>query len=476
MQYSRLFKKRFRSHSETALKCLADQMASDGVSNDLENFPSGLVYFGQFIDHDITKDSTKLDTHPYPEPEQTTNKRTPCFDLDSVYGGGPASYEGVPHEDNIYESIGSDAETLRIDPVKVDTEDKRVPVILADIPRRADATPVIPEARNDENLVISQIHVLFLRFHNRLIDLLHDPEMLTLLGHPGETIFNAARRLVRWHYQWIVLNDFLPKIVLDSVFCRLVVEGRPPRLFRTYPGQSLALPVEFTIAAFRFGHSMVRDSYLLNEVTSPTLSEILNFTARRLDINHLIDWPRFVGGAEAVNIAQRINTTIAKGLYALSDRIIVLFRGVAGTSTEFVLPRRTLLRGSRVGLPSGQEACVKAKMPALCIDPRHRDYDMLKKNDMLKRTPLWYYLLYEAEVAGMGQTAEGAVGGQRLGLLGSTIVAEVIIGMLRADKESFVHHRWEPPLLPTPGGVQQTKGIDSLRDLTDFLAYNAPRR
>jgi hypothetical protein len=476
MRYSRLFKRKFSPHSEQSLKDLADQMESDGDPNDLEGFPSGLVYFGQFIDHDLTKDLTKLDAVPYPEPEQTRNHRTPRFDLDSVYGGGPNSYEDIQPEDSIYEGIGSGAERLRIDPVDVAPSGSQGPVIFADIPRRGDATPVIPDARNDENLIISQIHVLFLRLHNRLTELLDRPNPMIPLGN-GESTFNTARRLVTWHYQWLILNDFLPRIALDSVFRSLVCEGKKPRLFHTYPGQSVALPVEFTMAAFRFGHSMVRDKYLLNHQTSLQLPGILNFEARRLEANQVIDWPRFFGGAEVMNVAQKIDTTIAQGLYALSHRIVTLFRGGPGPSTEFVLPRRTLLRGSRVGLPSGQEACRKARMPPLDIDPRHRDYNVLKKSGMLKRTPLWYYLLYEAEIAGVDQTVEGKKGGHRLGLLGSTIVAEVILGVLRADKQSFIHQRWEPPALPIQcGNAQQTKTIRSLRDLGDFLACDSPLR
>ncbi len=489
--YCRLFGKRFCPHHTQSLYDLADNMQSDGKTpDDLSTFPSGLVYFGQFIDHDLTEDSTSLNENPYPEPNRTVNKRTARFDLDSVYGGGPEAYKGCPKEDSIYEDIGSGAERLRVDPTEDDVAGgSSMPPIWADIPRRGDAKPAIPNTRNDENLIISQIHVLFLNLHNRLIDLLDRPKPLIPRGGPRETIFDTARRLVVWHYQWLILNDFLPKVVLDSVFRNLVCERSEPKLFRTYLGRSVALPVEFTMAAFRFGHSMPRDSYLLNQQMAPRLSDILNLEARRLKTSQVIDWPRFVGGArirnDALNVAQKINTTIARDLYALSDRLITLFaalRIAPGSSETFALPRRTLLRGSNVGLPSGQEACREAGIKSLKIDPDHRDYDVLRKGEMLDRTPLWYYILYEAEIDKKAiwdpnETGESTEPGYRLGMLGSTIVAEVILGVLLADRRSFFHHAWEPPPLPVRwGNSPGTKTIKSLRDLTEFIAFDSPLR
>lgn len=452
--YSRLFGEKFAAqHSDDDLKTLAGQMiAPPGIANALRSVNSTTVYFGQFLDHDITRDQTRLEKNPYPEPKDTPNLRDPRLNLDSLYADGPGGRKcQSPEEEGcaVFDSSRPGAEQFVL---------VRVGKVGFDIPRDANSNPWIGDPRNDENLIIGQLHVLFMRFHNRVVSLLENSRLCFPAPGAG-TIFERARRFVTWHYQWLVRQEFLKLITHPSVFSDLIVNGGQPKLFHAEYDSAVDMPVEFTMAAFRFGHSMVRDTYLLNaDRISVPLSDILNKEARPLSRRDVIDWTRFPS-----NQAQTIDRTISRGLYGLSDRIVTLFRG-PGHALEFALPTRTLMRGARVGLPSGQEACKRAKIPVIAFSGTDRDYKVLKRLHMLSNTPLWYYLLYEAEMTGTDDAGNGAL---TLGPLGSRIVAEVILALLKSDPDSFVHHCWEPPAFAvSPGAPKRT--IKSLADLIAF--------
>jgi len=347
------------------------------------------------------------------------------------------------------------------------------PSMEADVPRRRDHSPVIPDERNDDNLILSQLSVLFLRFHNKVLDLATQPNSVIPMP-PGQTPFERTRRLVKWHYQWLVREYFLPMIVLRSVLED--VKRRGPILFKPSSADGLSLPVEFTVAAFRFGHSMVHERYLINEVVALEAIEILNRACRRLSAAHVLDWARFVGLGPTANLGQKINTTISRGLFALSDRLVALGKDNLLPATVAMLPARSLLRGSRVGLPSGQEACARTPGTTFYpVDLRHRHYSFLERNGLLDRLPLWYYLLYEAEVAGVDESlpAPNREGGCRLGPLGSRIVAEVLLGLLGLDEDSFCQKGWEPPELPFGNGNR--KRITDLRELVEFVAWSGEK-
>lgn len=450
--YSRLFGERFPGHDRDKLITLAGRMkALPGSATDLSTISSMMVYFGQFIDHDITRDRTKLDETPYPEPKHTRNDRNPCLNLDSLYADGPGGQCNTSHGGGcaIYESSRPGAERFVLVPVGGAG---------ADIPRDSSANPLIGDPRNDENLIISQLHVLFMKFHNRVVELLED----TGLSFPAPgagTIFERARRFVTWHYQWLVREVFLKMIIHRKVFSELAAPNSRPRLFDVGYDTVVDLPVEFTMAAFRFGHSMVRDAYDLNpQKLSVALAKILNIEARCLEPENIIDWSTF-----ATNDAQAIDRTIALGLYDLSNRIVTLHIG-PGSPNEFALPARTLIRGSNVGLPSGQAACQRAGIPVIAFNKSDRDYECLQELDMLYRTPLWYYLLYEAEMIGTDDAGHGSL---TLGPLGSQIVGEVFLALLKSDKDAYVHHYWEPPAFSVrPGAPKET--INSFERLIAF--------
>lgn len=450
--YSRICPKRVPTYRKDFLATLADEMKRpDRAPNRDLDILSGIVYFGQFIDHDLTRDRTRLEEDPYPEPTQTRNWRTPRLDLDSVYGNEPSG--GTLPEGDYTAYIG--------DRIRVD----RIGDVEADLPRGQDGIPQIPESRNDENLVISQLHVLFLKFHNRVVDLLEDAA-LNFPAPPDSSLLQRARRFVTWHYQWLVHKRFLPAILHPYVLSEITAPEYRPRLFDAKPGDTVALPIEFTMAAFRFGHSMVRNIYVLNRGERPKLSQLLNRDAKPLPANQIIEWGRFFDASEfgMENAAQRIDTTLAEDFYALADRILLLYKE-KGPPSENSLAARTLLRGWKAGLPSGQDLCQIARTPFITFKEKSdRHYDTLLKSGMLRDTPLWFYILHEAEVAGTSFAGEG---GRYLGPLGSYIVGEVFEAVLKADLESYLNQKWKPPFFRlAPDGPFHR--IDSLRQLAAF--------
>ena len=465
--YSRLFNGPFEGHSADALRELAKKMMGEVGRDDAKGTPSGVVYLGQFIAHDITRDRTPLKKEPFPTPETTRNERTPLLDLDSVYGSGPVGAAVEPGEYQMYLQPRPGEERFRLGPTEpAVVNGVPFPSKDVDFPRRSDKSPIIPDDRNDDNIILAQLHVLFLCFHNKLLDLIVSPGPVIPVPD-GPTPFEQTRRLVKWHYQWMVREYFLPKIVLQSVLDDIKANG--PKLFNPQSAKDVSLPVEFTMAAFRFGHSMVHEAYFINKMVALGTAETLNRDYRPLSAAHVLDWVRFVGLGRGANLAQKINTTISSGLFGLSDPMVIRYKDNSEGASEAMLPARTLLRGSKARLPSGQEACVLAGTPVIEVDAGHRHYAVLFDKGLLDRLPLWYYLLHEAEVAGIDESLSEShrQGGCRLGPLGSRIVAEVLLGLLRVDEDTYPDG-WTPPELPFPRGSSQR--ITSLGTLAGFLS------
>ncbi|MGB5756264.1 MAG: peroxidase family protein, partial [Acidimicrobiales bacterium] len=248
-------------------------MKSTGPAKKTDSVAVGQAFFGQLIDHDITLDLTssfsRLDA-----PEETQNFRTPSLDLDCVYGAGP---EGSPF---LYWNA----------PSKPDSEFNGVKLLTgADVPgasaeakqdlvRSAHGRAIIGDPRNDENRVISQLQLGFIRFHNRVAETLHGA------GQRDEELRRTCRRVVTWHYQWVVVNDFLPAMVGAPLVADILGRGRQvyrPEdcLFGDHYGAEPFIPVEFSVAAYRFGHSMIPQRIQIRpgdpamEVFGPTLGD-----------------------------------------------------------------------------------------------------------------------------------------------------------------------------------------------------------
>jgi hypothetical protein len=379
---------------------------------DNERIPAGYTYLGQLLDHDITFDTTSsLDRQN--DPDALTNFRSPRFDLDCLYGRGPA-------DDPFLYQRGSGGTTMLVG--HHDDED--------DLPRNEEETALLGDPRNDENIFVSQLHLTLLKFHNAVVDGLAADDR-----RGSETDFEAAQRIVRWHYQWMVVHDFLPRIVGEETMAAVFDEDAAvPRVDRRYYRWRNApyMPVEFSVAAYRFGHSMVRTGYKLNTtvpglriftkdpITGHRLSSFGGF--RTLPPLWTVEWRRFFDvdgdGDGALQHSRPIDSHLADPLTELPPEV---------ASNPSSLTMRNLVRGARLGLPSGQAVA------------RHVGARVLTADELGLRgpAPLWFYLLKEAEVR---------AGGAHLGPVGGRIVAEVFLGLLEKDPSSYLRN--EPGFRP----------------------------
>jgi hypothetical protein len=430
-----------------AVELIVDAELSKGNPNN-ESHTAGTTFMGQFIDHDITFDLTSRLGIPTP-PEQSPNSRDPALELDSVYGGGPIAdpelYERVPRGQHATKfKIGSNGR-------------------FEDLPRSGN-TATIADPRNDENLMIAGLHVAFLLFHNKVVDLIGNKSIsLVSTGgnrnDPGE-IFRRARQITTWHYQWMILREFLPLFIGRPMLNDILRNGR-----KFYRPQVVQIPVEFQAAAYRFGHSMVRPSYRANltglsgqpffgiifdpaEVNNPDPDDLRGGfrTPRRF-----IGWQTFFDfGDGNMRPNKLIDTRISTPLFDLP------LAAIATGDPPTALPQRNLLRQVTWQLPAGQSIARQMRVPALSGS----DLTELKEFglNLHESTPLWYYILKEAEVIEKGL---------HLGPVGGRIVGEVIIGLLQLDRNSFLTDEpdWKPTL-PTRSG----KVTGDFR-MVDFLTF-----
>jgi hypothetical protein len=388
---------------------LNDVKDSD-VEFDNPGIPAGYVYLGQFIDHDMTLDTTPL-TLQQQDPKGMTNFDTPRFDLGNVYGKGPS---GSPE---LYDPARPGYFLLN------DHDGVR------DLPRDDLGAAFLGDARDDENLIIGQLQAVFLRLHNKLRD-------------EGKT-FQQAQQLVRWHYQWLIVNDFLARIVGRDVVGRLI--RRTPRkidflgtFYKPRNPKRPYMPVEYAGAAYRFGHSMIRAEYEVHDGhTVPIFAneghEDLR-GSRPIPADLWIDWNYFfeIPGMDTPddrNMARRIDTQLSLPLSTLPRTVVA-----PTTGAIIALAERNLLRGKRLGLPAGQDVAA-----ALGCTPLTNDKLGLTDPGWQGKAPLWFYVLKEAEL----------LGGNRLGPVGGTIVAEVILGLMAADPTSYF--TTNPAFDPGPG-------------------------
>ena len=435
--------------SDAKLQALAAAMLDPDptdTTRDNPHVPAGFTYLGQFIDHDITLDLTSL-SEKDKDPLGIENFRTPSLDLDAVYGLGP---DGSPH---LYarnpENTSKHGPKLLIGKnINVDfggvTGNFR-----NDLPRSPEGFALIGDHRNDENLLVAQTHLAFLKFHNKVCDLIAGSPT------PPADIFAEARRTVTWHYQWMVLHDFVERLTEPGIVARILNDGRKFYRFKKTP----YMPVEFSAAAYRLGHSMVRQTYSHNRVfhnPPADFSLIFGFSGLSgqiigdlapnpptaplpvpvLPSNWIIDWRRFYDLATpegtpdfTLNHARKLDPFLIPELHTLPG---------GGGNLAF----RNMKRGVNLGLPSGQDVAkaMRIKNP---LTPQEiasgPEGQVAKKQGLDKATPLWYYILKEAQVRHNGE---------RLGPVGSILISEVFVGLIHGDTKSFLWQakNWKPTL------------------------------
>ncbi|MEZ4661016.1 MAG: peroxidase family protein [Caldilineaceae bacterium] len=440
-RFSRMFPDlpRFRPADEGLIK-LGLAMEDSPELHDHPSLPAGYTYFGQFVDHDITRDLTDGLPSGVLTEEEIEQGRSPSLDLDSLYGRGPyREVKPLYEADNIRLRIGHTT------PFGAPGTPEGA-VLPNDLPRDAQGKAIIGDPRNDEHLAVAQTHLAFLKLHNVVA------AQLASLGYFGHELFKRARLLTTLHYQWIVLHDFLPRVIDPAVLKQVMNADPSQRIFQVEPGEEPTMPVEFSVAAYRLGHSMVRNVYNWNRVfPEATLDQLFQFAGLAGDLGGLptlpstwpIDWRRFYDygdalGAEAVpplNHARAIDTALALKLSDLPE--------FAGAGHLASLAVRNLLRARLLGLPTGQDVAtvleVEALTPAqLCHGPHGK---IIQKYGFDTQTPLWYYILKEAEVL---------TDGQRLGPVGSRIIAETFVGLIEGSRTSILapEYRYWRPMLP----------------------------
>jgi Animal haem peroxidase len=422
------------------------------------SIPAGYTYFGQFVDHDITLDvSSSLDA--VTDAKTINNMRSPALDLDSVYGRGPGldpflyvfPSSGPPTA--IKFQTGTNTDTGAGGPGGANGVAGMIAQTSWDVPRvSATQTAVIGDPRNDENLIVSQLHHAMLRFHNSVVDL------LLLVEFPGD-IFAEAKRMVIHHYQWAVVNDFLKRICGATAVSNALTSVVAPI------GSPFSMPVEFAVAAYRFGHSIIRDRYWVNfNFPFASLGEVFQFIrSPQLPVfsNWVVDFNAFFDTGVWVpvnNKARKIDSFMANGLENLP--------GLSGMLA--ILATRNLRRSLALGLPSGQGMASSfgiAPMTAAQLTSGLPANEVTVLNSsgglLLSKTPLWYYILREAAVLG---------GGNQLGPVGGRIVAETFIRMLKRDASSYLNAAGGfTPILPSI-----VDGDFTVADLVIFAGVTTP--
>jgi heme peroxidase len=393
---------------------------ADAGSDDARE-AAGWPLFGQFIAHDITADRSPVTHHA--DPDAIRNFRTPRIDLECVYGGGPV---GSPY---LYEREDSAKLLLgRNDAGQPD-----------DVPRNPEGIALIGDPRNDVHLFVNQLHVAMLKLHNRLVDRLRED------GIADAELFDEARRAATWHYQWIALNDFLPRLIGRKLTDELLHDG-PQRFFAVERDRDPFIPFEFADAAYRYGHSQIRHSYRLapDGPPVPMFPDLVGF--RPVPADRVIDWTQLLDFPEhePAQRAKKIDGRLPRSLIELP----VAITGEVSDGDLRSLAVRDLERGSGVGLPSGEAVAAEFGAEPLSSD------ELGLPNDWRGETPLWFYILKESEARS---------GGDELGPVGGRIVGEVLVGLIDRDPESFRRNDrdWRPIV---PG--EQGRGF-GLTDLLD---------
>jgi hypothetical protein len=380
---------------------------------------AGWPFFGQIVGHDITADRSPVG--PHADVAALHNARSPRLNLEMIYGDGPL---GAPYLYDLH------------DPAKLLTGPHGL-----DLPRNSQGIALIGDPRNDVHIFATHLQLMLLHSHNGLVDRLRAD------GEAERELFNAARCGLTRHFQWIVVHDFLPRLVGSQLASDVLERGG--RFFCPAPGEAY-LPLEFADAAYRYGHSQVRHTYQIQPggPALPLFPDLMGFGPitpdHRVDLGQLFDLPGHVPAQRA----KRIDGTLPASLIHLPMQVT----GDVEVDAYHSLAVRDLLRGTATSLPSGERVAGAMGVTPLSADQAGPGWDA--------GTPLWFYILKEAQAG---------TGGDQLGAVGGRIVAEVLLGLLRADPDSYLNA--DPSWTPT---LPSRDGADFR--LTDLLLFAAEQQ
>ncbi|PYJ08963.1 MAG: hypothetical protein DMF06_11550 [Verrucomicrobia bacterium] len=433
--------------SRAALSALACAMVDDGTRVSEERpeilLEAGYTYFGQFVAHDLTKDVSSVDDAWRKEPHEIENQQTPRLDLGVLYGAGPETSGDLYEDDGVRLKVAAAAAGARS----------------FDICTNHEGAGLLADDRGASNSILRQMTAVFARLHNFAV------EQFRPTARDRVELFARAQQQLRWQFQWLVCKDYLPNVLNREVCNRVIRAGQGAIQWNTF-----SIPIEFSAAAMRFGHAMVRPNYLLSMGQEMLLPKILGRLPDRgaLEAGMKINWGLFFQGAgEGAALTTRpIDTRLALPLQQLPADLI----GVAEVACPHhrieknpaQLPLRTLIRGAGLRLASGQTAARAFGEPVLSEaeltqDSRGRETEqgrILRQANLLHETPLWYYILKESEVR---------ENGNRVGPVGSNIVAETIQAALRFDPDSYLNRSEAgPPVWHFPDGPTQIRGLSEL--------------
>lgn len=483
--FGRLFEASNHAYDSLALSLLAgargpiEQTAPTPPTGKPGN-AAGFTFLGQFIDHDMTEfrvvaqDLALVHQNPTLGQRQrvledggqptATNGRIPSLDLDSVYGLLGVAQPDLYDDDGLF-LLDGDVDILR--------------------GAAFNNGRLIADPRNDENKLIVQIHILFQRLHNAI----HAAATGSPADkRPGGDAFKATKLEVQNAYRRIVLHDYLPNIVqkehIDAVLTALAAKttlyqamtARAREAYlRAVPSEGvadlLAMPVEFAHAAFRLGHSQLRDGYALNARGGAPLfapGRDLRGRAKLTDGDFVVDWELFFdapGQAPTAQHGEPLDARLTKAVFRLPPPSI----GEPPAS----LAERNIRRGVDFGLPSGQEAAARLTgvygglVPGLRGDQLFPPSEFGDFPEILQlapslvwATPLWYYILREAGL----HTAD-----RQLGAVGGLIVAETLLGSLDEIQNAEFDLPVEAQAAPPVGKPSSPAGIASMAQLLQFI-------
>jgi hypothetical protein len=425
--YRRMFPELPRLPSDEAFlhklgtSCGTEVSALSASGKDDAKGAAGWPFFGQFIAHDITADRSALVAQA--DIEALKNARRQKLNLEFLYGSGST---GEPY---LYD-VSDSAKLL----IGLNDEGKA-----EDLQRNAQGIAIIVDPRNDSHLLMAQMQVLFSKFHNRIVD------WLRKRGTAEQTVFTDAQRLVVWHYQWIILREFLPGLIGETLTTAILAGDA--RYYR--PAGDPFIPLEFADAAYRYGHGQLRETYRVKpgDTPVPLFPDLMGF--RPVPAARVVDWGEFfdVPGRQPAQRAKKLDGRLCSSIMHLPQAIT----GDVEVEAFHSLAARDLQRGHAVGLPSGETIARH-----IGATPLTREQTALGPMGWEQESPLWYYILKESEVQRDGDL---------LGEVGGRIVGEVLVGLLDHDPSSFRASRrdWRPEL------PSRVAGTFVMADLLEFI-------